>query len=457
MDVRTVLGLLRRRWRAFALCLLAGLVGASVVTSRTEPSYRASARLFVNIPRAGSVAEQVQGVQLSVQLLESYARIATSRTSAEKVANRIGGIDAGTVAGSISATPQPETLLIDVSAVDADPQRAARLADVTAEVLIETIADLERGKPATVRAQVIDPAVAPAAPFAPRPRVNLALGGLLGLVVGALLALVLDALDRSIKSPAQAAESFHTALLAVTPKSKELRERPVPEDALSPVSEAFRTLRTAVRFINPDRPLRTVLVTSAVSREGKTTTAINLAAALAQAGERVLLVDADLRRARLGEALGIEAGVGVTGVVTNRVELPNAIQAWGDVGVLASGALPPNPSEMLGSVAMASLIERLAALADIVVFDAPPVLPVTDSVVLSAQVDGVILVARHGQTQKTQAAEARRRLEAVGANVVGCVLNAAPPSAAHGNYEEYYGRRPEPAKWGRRWTDRVAR
>ena len=450
------MGLLRRRWRAIVLCLLAGLAGASVVTSRAEPQYRASARLFVNIPRAESVAEQVQGVQLSVQLLESYARIATSRTSAEQIARRTG-VDAGTVGASISATPQPETLLIDVSAVSIDPARAAAVANATADVLITTIADLEKDKAAPVRAQVIDRAALPGSPFAPRPQVNLALGGILGLVVGALLALVLDTLDRSVKSPAQAAESFRTALLAVTPRSKEIRERPVPEDALSPVAEAFKTLRTAVRFINPDRPLRTILVTSAVSREGKTTTAINLAATLAQSGERVLLVDADLRRARLGEALGIEPAVGLTGVVTKRVALEDAIQAWGDVGVLASGALPPNPSEMLGSVAMASLIERLGALADVVVFDAPPVLPVTDSVVLSTQVDGVILVARHGTTQKAQASEARRRLEAVGANVVGCVLNAVPPSAAHGNYEEYYGRRPEPAKWGRRWTDRVAR
>ena len=451
-----MLGLLRRRWRAIAICLLAGLVGASVVTSRSESQYRASARLFVNIPRAGSVAEQVQGVQLSVQLLESYARIATSRTSAERIAEKVG-VDADTVGGSISATPQPETLLIDVSAVHPDPRTAAAIANATGDVLIETIAGLEKDKAAAVSAQVIDSASPPGAPFAPRPKVNLALGGILGLIVGALLALALDALDRSVKTPAQAAEAFKSALLAVTPRSREFRERPVPEDALSPVAEAFKTLRTAVRFINPDQPLRTILITSAVSREGKTTTAINLAATMAQAGERVLLVDADLRRARLGDALGIEVGVGLTGVVTRRVALEDAIQAWGDVGVLASGALPPNPSEMLGSVAMASLIERLGMVADIVIFDAPPVLPVTDSVVLATQVDGVILVARHGETQKAQAAEARRRLESVGANVVGFVLNGVPPSAAHGNYEEYYGRRPEPAKWGRRWSDRVSR
>lgn len=453
MDVRSVLGMLRRRWIAVAVCLLAGLLGAGVVTERAEPQYRSSARLFVNIPRAGSVAEQVQGVQLTVQLLQSYAQIATSRSAAQEISRRVGA----NVEGRVSATPQAETLLIDVAATDRTPVGAANIANAAAQVLITKVADLERGKTTPITAQVIDGAVPSASPVSPRPRVNYAAGGVLGLLVGLLLALGLDALDRSVKTPAQATESFRTPLLAVTPRSREVRDKPVPDDALSPVSEAFRTLRTAVRFVNPDDPLRSILVTSSVSGEGKTTTAINLAAALAQAGERVLLVDADLRRARIAEVLGLEPAVGLTGVITKRTSIEDAIQPWHGVGVLTSGVLPPNPSEMLGSEAMATLIERLRDLADVVVFDAPPVLPVTDSVVLSTQCDGVILVGRHGQTQKAQAAEARRRLDAVGARVVGCVLNAVPTSAAHGYYEEYYGRRPQPTQWGRRWSDRVGR
>jgi capsular exopolysaccharide synthesis family protein len=454
VDVRSVLAMLRRRWVAITLCFVAGLAGAIAMTAQAEPQYRSSARLFVNIPRAGSVAEQVQGVQLTVQLLQSYSQIATSRSAAADMARRLGRTD---VEGKVSATPQAETLLIDVAAVDTDPRRAAELANVAADVLIAKIAELERGKATPVTAQVIDDAVPAGAPFAPRKRLNYAIGGFLGLVVGTLAAFALDALDRSVKLPAQASETFRAPLLAVTPRSREMKDKPVPDDALSPVSEAFRALRTAVRFVRPDDPLRTILVTSSVSGEGKTTTAINLAAALAQSGERVFLVDADLRRARVADLLGLEPAVGLTSVITKRLPVEEAIQGWQEIGVLTSGVLPPNPSEMLGSEAMAAVIERLLVLADVVVFDAPPVLPVTDSVVLSTQCDGVVLVARHGQTQKAQAAEARRRLEAVGANVVGCVLNAVPTSAAHGYYEEYYGRRPQPTQWGRRWTDRVGR
>jgi capsular exopolysaccharide synthesis family protein len=446
MDVRTALALLRRRWLALAVCVLAGLAGAAVLTARQQPQYESSARLFVNIPRAGSVAEQVQGVQLTVQLLQSYAQIATSRSAAERMAARLGNeYDAGTIQSKVRATPRAETLLIDVSAVDGDPRRAARIANVAAQVLIDTVGELERGKAAPVTAQVIDEATPAASAFSPRRKLNLAVGGLLGVVVGTLLALALDALDRSVTTPAQAAEAFGTPVLGVTPRSRALHDSPVPGDPLGPEAEAFRTLRTAVRFIEPDRPLRTILVTSAAAGEGKTTTAVNLAVALARSGERVVLVDADLRRARLAGALGLDAGVGLTGVLTRRVPLDEALQDWQEISVLTSGVLPPNPSEMLGSEAMAGVVESLAATYDAVVFDAPPVLPVTDSVVLATQVDGVLLVARHGGTQKAQAAEAHRRLHAVGANVAGCVLNAVPHSAAHGYYEQYYGKR-EPAR-----------
>ncbi|HVF04187.1 MAG TPA: polysaccharide biosynthesis tyrosine autokinase [Frankiaceae bacterium] len=456
MDVRSVLALLRRRWLAVVLCLIAGLGGAGLVTMRAVPQYQSSARLFVNIPRAGSVAEQVQGVQLTVQLLLSYSQIATSRSATEEVARRLGRAP-HELGGTVAATPVTETLLIDVVATAHSAPEAATLANVAADVLTSTIADLERGKASPVTARVVDRALPIATPISPRPKVNYAVGGVVGLAFGLLLAFALDAIDRSLKLPAQASESFRAPLLAATPRSKDVRSKPVPDDALSPVSEAFRTLRTAIRFVNPDSPLQVILVTSAIAGEGKTTTAVNLAAALAQSGERVLLVDGDLRRARLAEMLNLEPAVGLTSVITNRVPVEDAIQAWHGVGVLTSGVLPPNPSEILGSEAMAGLVDRLRVLCDVVVFDAPPVLPVTDAVVLSTQCDGVVLVARHGKTQKAQAAEARRRLDAVGANVVGCVLNAVPASATHGYYEEYYGRRPESTQWGRRLTDRVSR
>lgn len=458
MDAAAFLALLRRRWLPLLLCVLAGIGGGVFATKSTPDQYRSSARLFVNIPAARTTNEALQGVQLTSQLLQSYAEVATSRSSAEKVKNRLGLPEtAGAVRDHIDATPEPDTLLITISAVDRDPVRAQSIANAAAAVFIETVKELEGGKAGAIEAQVVDSANRPPAPFSPKPRNNLAVGLALGVMSGFGIALLLDALDRTLKTPAQGAHLFGAPMLSLLPRRRDAATKALVtvEDPLSQASEAFRSLRTAVRFLDPDNPLRTLIVTSPSAGEGKTSTAANLAIALAQAGERVVLVDADLRRARVAEMFGLEGSVGLTNVIRRQMTVQEALQGWQDtVAILASGPLPPNPSEILGSQSMTALIDELAALADIVIFDAPPVLPVTDAVVLATQVDGVLVVARHGRTQRSLAAEAHRRLQGVGAHIVGFVLNAVPNSASRGYYEDYryVSREPVPIL-NRRVTD----
>jgi capsular exopolysaccharide synthesis family protein len=212
----------------------------------------------------------------------------------------------------------------------------------------------------------------------------------------------------------------------------------VRRDTDSQEAEPYKTLRTAVRFVAPDRPLKTLLVTSAGPDEGKTTTAANLAVAIALSGERVVVLDADLRRARLGRAFGLDSSVGLTSLVLGTASIQDALQSW-DRGlqVMASGPLPPNPSEIVGSQLFNQLLQALSDVADFVVIDAPPVLPVSDAIAIAAQVDGVLLVARHGKTPRNAAAEARRKLAGVGANVVGYVLNAVPARDVNAYYSAY--------------------
>jgi capsular exopolysaccharide synthesis family protein len=207
------------------------------------------------------------------------------------------------------------------------------------------------------------------------------------------------------------------------------------------VAENYRTLRTGVTYADPDNPVHVLMVTSPSPGEGKTTTAVNLAIALAQSGERTVLVDADLRRASVASTLGLEGAVGVTNVITKGTSLEEALQVWQDgLLVLPAGTLPPNPSEMVGSQAMGRLISDLQEFANVIIIDAPPVIPVTDAVVLSTQVEGVILVVRAGKTQRGQAAEARRRLDGVNAPVIGSVLNGAKRSSAEGYYAAYHAK-----------------
>jgi capsular exopolysaccharide synthesis family protein len=198
-------------------------------------------------------------------------------------------------------------------------------------------------------------------------------------------------------------------------------------DPSSAAAEAYRTLRTNLLFSSLDRPLHTLLATSSAPNEGKSTTLANLAVTMAQAEQSVLLVDCDLRRPGLHTLFGLPNDEGLTSAILAQGEGPLPIQATSVPGLrlLASGPLPPRPADLLGSRRMGALIERLRGEADIVLFDTPPVVAVTDAAVLAPQVDGVLLVLHAGQTRRDRARESRQILEKVKANIVGVVLNGA--------------------------------
>jgi capsular exopolysaccharide synthesis family protein len=434
MDIAYYLGLLRRRWLPILLCLLAGAGGAVSVSSSQPKEYQASSRLFVNIPAARDVQQALQGVQLSSQLLQSFTRIAVSRTAAERVAARMDPPQPlGSVLGRIGATAQQGTLLIDVSAVDTNPVRARDLANAAAQTLTELIAEFDPRTEGTIAARIIDPAVVPSAAVRPKPRTNLALGLAFGLGVGIALALLLEALDRTIKTTAQVESAYGAPVLASLPRQRRLKDEPLVnfEDTVSTSAEAYRSLRTSLRFLDAEHPLTTILFTSAEAGEGKTTVASNIASAIAQAGERVIVIDADLRRSRLAAVFAVPSEPGLTSVVFGEISLEEALRPIRpNLQVLPPGPAPKNHSEVLGSEAMARLLVRASELADVVVIDAPPVLPVTDATVLAAVVDGVVLVNRFGSTTPTAADAAAATMRSVGATIVGVVINGSSASTA---------------------------
>lgn len=206
----------------------------------------------------------------------------------------------------------------------------------------------------------------------------------------------------------------------------------------SPVSEAYRQLRTNIQFYALDRSLQTVLVTSAGAEEGKSTTLANLAVTFAEAGRKVLMVDCDLRRPSLHKLFGEANDSGLTTVIREEKTLEDAVIPTEVKGLslLTSGPLPPNPSELLGSQRMDRLIEALRSHAEVVLFDAPPTVAVTDAVVLGPKMDGVLLVVSAGRTKRDHALRAKSLLEKVNAKVLGVVLNN---TKLDGNLYNYYG------------------
>jgi capsular exopolysaccharide synthesis family protein len=216
----------------------------------------------------------------------------------------------------------------------------------------------------------------------------------------------------------------------------------VHEDPQSPRSEAFRQLRTNLQFLDVDTPHKVVVITSSMPSEGKSTTLANLAIALGSAGQRVLAIEADLRRPKLADMLGLERSVGLTSVLSGRVRPEHAVQHWsgGKFDFLASGPLPPNPSELLASQHMATLLRDLRGRYDIVLLDTPPLLPVTDAAAVGPATDGAVLVCRFKATTRDQVARAVDALEAVSTPLLGTVLTMVPSTGprAYAQYNSYY-------------------
>jgi receptor protein-tyrosine kinase len=206
-------------------------------------------------------------------------------------------------------------------------------------------------------------------------------------------------------------------------------------------SEAFRILRTNLQFLDIDTPVKSLVISSAVADEGKSLTTAELAVVVAQTGQRVLVVDADLRRPRMAPLFGLSSDVGLTNALVGKIGVEECIQRHSQTGVhvLASGPLPPNPSEILQTKAAQQLLEKLTGMFDLVLIDAPPLLPVADAAILTRSVTGAILVVRSGKTTKDQLRQAAQRLEAVGGQLLGVTLNMTSRRSAdyaYGVYEE---------------------
>jgi polysaccharide biosynthesis transport protein len=291
----------------------------------------------------------------------------------------------------------------------------------------------------------VEPAMIPTSPVSPRPFQSTALAAAIGLILAAGIAFLIEYLDDTLKTM----EDIERVLqLPVVGYIAQIQYDSDSEESLyvtrqprSPVSEAFRLLRTNLEFAGVDRPIRRLLVTSAGPGEGKTTVAVNLAAIIAQGGKRITIVDADLRRPKVHRYLGLSNKVGLSdlfrGVTSNRL-VSQTIDDLGTVSVLTSGSLPPNPTELLGSARMEQILEEAERDADVVIIDSPPSL-VADVQVLAGKVDGVILIIYPGHTQSDAALATLEMLNRAGARTIGVVFNRIPRDRAHyyGGYRHY--------------------
>jgi polysaccharide biosynthesis transport protein len=269
-------------------------------------------------------------------------------------------------------------------------------------------------------------------PIRPQPLVNSALGGILGLFAAGGFAFIKEYLDDTLRSPEEVAEIMQLPVLGYIgdmdhPRLKDNKQRSLPyvlSQPRSPVSEAFRSLRANLEFVDLDLPIKTLLVSSSTISEGKTTIATNLAVVMSQLGRRVILIDGDLRRPQVHKELGISNVMGLSDVLRNHATIKEVGQSWGNSNliVITSGSLPPNPAEVLSSERMAEVMNELKSSADMVIIDSPPSL-LADASVLAARADGVLLVVQSNKTQINAAMAMVDQFKRVGARVVGVALN----------------------------------
>lgn len=305
---------------------------------------------------------------------------------------------------------------------------------------------------------LVAPATVPSEPVRPNPLRNGLLGLGVGLMFGTGLVFLFEHLDDSVKTREDLARATNdVTVLGVIPAVAGWRNRAesrlvARDEPSSPSAEAYRSLRTSIQFIGLDRKLQVLQVTSPNASEGKTTTLANLAVALSQAGQTVAVLSCDLRRPRIHDYFGLPNGVGFTSVLLGESPLSTALQRVPNLPrllLLASGRLPPNPSELLSSRRTTDVLSALRENVDIILVDSPPVLPVTDAAVLSTKVDGTLLVSMAGQTSSKELSRALETLRNVDANVVGTVLNGAAAESGYG-YGYSYTEQVEQPRNGKR-------
>lgn len=457
---------LKRQWYIAAIAILVGgLLGFGV--SLIQPKvYASDATGVVTTGDTGSIALASTADTLTKSKATQYQALASSRKVAER-ALQISGYQMSPeqALSMVSAAVPLDTAQIKVTVRSQDPELAQNLADAWIQALGDNVKEVENaGNNASTSdgnfavTSVMNftayvPANLPSSPISPNIRMNTLLGVVLGLVAAAVYLFVQSVRDRSIRSIDVLLEvtGSEIPVLGTIPFSNAFSSsrvlKPTIEGQNSRRSEfqlveSLKELRTNLQFKNPDNPPRRIVVTSSLPSDGKSTVADNLAIILSQADTPVFLVDADLRRPTVAKSFGLIEEVGVTDVVIGRAKVEDVIQSvdgYPNLYVLAAGRIPPNPSEILSSDAFTQMIDQLAQ-DGLVILDAPPLLPVTDSAILATKFDGALLVVEANGTKREELAKSLGNLQRVQADVLGTVLNKVPTTGSEAGYYQYYGR-----------------
>lgn len=426
-----------RARRLVLASILLAVIAAAAVSIFAPATYIATTQLYVSVPTAAgaSVGELTQAQAYARQAVPSYIGVINTAVVLDKVIADLNLEEtADELSSAVTASSSLNQVLISISVSDRDPQRAAAIANSVGDnfrrVVASQLEKPEDGGMSAVKVETIQHASVPVSPDNPNIPLNIALGLLIGIGIGIGIAVLRDNLDTRVRSLDDIVLVADTPVLGGIAMQSE-SDGPtlvVDADPANPRAEAFRSLAMNLQSLQLGGTSRSFVVTSSILGEGKSTTAANLAVALEETGARVALVDGDLRSPRLAEYLELTGRIGLTDVLTGQSKLADALQRWreSNLYVLTHGAVPIDPSELIGSSELVRLLSTLTEHFDVVLVDSPPLLLATDAAALSKLCDGALLVVASGHPKRRELVGALRALELAGSRLLGVVVTMIP-------------------------------
>jgi capsular exopolysaccharide synthesis family protein len=451
MELNRYLRVIRHRLWMIVACPILAAVAAGIVSFVLPPVYEAKVDLAVRPAQLLPSTDPNAAAVPSATILATYALFTTEPPLLNKVIADLGlKTTSDELVKEVKVTPDPVALVLHINVQDTNPARARDVANTLVADLIAQVKQIQQGETQSPNSRtednlvVLSPAVLPDKPVSPSKAVDVAIAFAAGLLLALATAYLLDYLDQSIKSDEELTQRLGLMSLghiAFVPAGKGKRGELVSLEAQSHASEAYKALRTSVLFAGIDRELKEIVVTSAEPGEGKSRTAANLAIVLAQAGHKILLIDADFRRPSQHRMFARIRNVGLSNLILGdaaEADAVTAVESVTNLWLLTSGPTPPNPSELLGSGRMRELMSRLRANFTFVIVDTPPVNAVTDASILAAFANATILVVEHGRTSFPALGRAKQMLDRVGAHTIGAVFNKMRAQAGSYSYEYGY-------------------
>lgn len=456
--------ILRSRWHVIVGTITISILCAVAYLLLATPQYEASTRLFVSTTADGNATQTNDGGLFAQRRVVSYTKLLTGGILAQRTIDKLNlDMSAKELEEKITASAPADTVLIDVSVLDPSPTRARDIVNTLSDEFVTMAAALETpagGLRPNAQVIVQQRADTPTTPASPRKKRTLAIAAALGLVLGVIAAVIRDHFDRRIRKTDTVEKVTGVGVIGEIPANAGSRAQPLISfaDDNSVTAEAFRALRINLQSLEIRAGSRTLVVTSPMPDEGRTTTALNLALALAEADQNVVVVDGDLRYPSVAAYLNLDQQVGLSSVVTGATTLRDALvqTRFARVTALTSGPVPANPTEILESQAAEHVLAELSRSFDYVIVDSPPLL-VTDAVILAGNAQGVLLLSRYGRTTRSQLKHAADSLSRAAVPLLGAVVTMATARKRSPVEARYYGETPKNSRPPQRHAPRRSR